>query len=163
MAAVDDSDGVQWWQWRWCSMAAAAFNGARWCRQWTTTRGREGGARTGNATTTSQHDERTRGRCNERTTRDDGATTSWRDETTRGGTTRRQDDERAARREAKQQPAGMMRGREGSAGCNERMRRGDATTSWCDELTRGWRNKRMARGNATAGAIRQQEGSIMRG
>ena len=31
----------------------------------TTMRGREGGARTGNATT-SQHDERTKGRCNER-------------------------------------------------------------------------------------------------
>jgi hypothetical protein len=57
---------------------------------------REGGARTGNATT-SQHDERTRGWCNERTTRDDGATTSWRDETTRGGTTRRGDGERAGR------------------------------------------------------------------
>jgi len=42
-----------------------------------------GGARRGNATT-SQHDERTRGQCNERTTRDDGATTSWRDKTTRG-------------------------------------------------------------------------------
>jgi hypothetical protein len=54
-----------------------------------------GGARTGNATT-SQHDERTRGRCNKRTTRDDGATTSWRDETIRGGTTRQREDERAA-------------------------------------------------------------------
>jgi hypothetical protein len=37
----------------------------------TKTRGREGGAKTGNATT-SQHNKRTRGRCNKRTTRDDG-------------------------------------------------------------------------------------------
>jgi hypothetical protein len=44
-----------------CSMAWAM----------TMARGREGGARTGNATN-SQHNERTRGRCNERTTRDDG-------------------------------------------------------------------------------------------
>jgi hypothetical protein len=44
----EDTDGVQWRRWRWCSMAAAALDGAR---------GREGGARTGNATT-SQHDER---------------------------------------------------------------------------------------------------------
>ena len=77
-------------------MAAAAFDGGRWHWQWTTTRGREGGARTDNATT-SQHNERTRGRCNERMTRDDGTTTSWRDETIRGGTMRRQDNERAAR------------------------------------------------------------------
>jgi hypothetical protein len=111
------------------------------------TRGREGGARTGN-TTTSQHDERTRGWCNERTTRDDGATTSWRNETTRGGTMRRQDNERAARQEATQQPAGATRGREGGAGRNERTRRGDATTSWRNELTRGWRNERTVRGNA---------------
>jgi len=70
-------------------VAAAAFDGVRWRWRWTTTRrGREGGARmTGNATT-SQHDERTRGQCNERTTRDNGATTSWRDETTRDGTMR---------------------------------------------------------------------------
>jgi hypothetical protein len=76
------------------------------------TKGREGGARRGNATT-SQHDERTRGRCNERTTRDDDATTSWCKETTRGRhdeTTRRQDNERAARQEATQQPASVMRG-----------------------------------------------------
>ena len=58
----------------------------------------EGGARTGNATT-SHHDERTRGRCNERKTRDDGATTSWswRDETIRDGPTRRRDDEMTRR------------------------------------------------------------------
>jgi hypothetical protein len=43
----------------------------------------------------------------------------------------------------------VVRGREGGAGCNKRTRRGDATTSWCDELTRGWRNERTARGNAT--------------
>ena len=49
-------------------------------------RGREGGARSGNATT-SQHDERSRGQCNERTTKDDDATTNWRDETMRGGMT----------------------------------------------------------------------------
>ena len=62
----------------------------------------------------SQHDERTRGWCNEKTTRDDGATIFWRVETTRGGTTRRRDDERAARREATQKPAGATRGREGT-------------------------------------------------
>jgi hypothetical protein len=43
-------------------MAAAAFDSVQWCRQWTTMRGQEGGARRGNATT-SQHDERTRGWC----------------------------------------------------------------------------------------------------
>jgi len=57
-------------------------------------RGQEGGAMRGNATT-SQHNERTRGQCNERMTRDDGTATSWQDKTTRGGTTRRRDDERA--------------------------------------------------------------------
>jgi len=64
-------------------MAAAAFDGVRWRGRWTRKRGQEeeGGARTA---TTSQHNERTRGRCNERLARDDGATTSWRDETTRG-------------------------------------------------------------------------------
>ena len=116
--------------------------------RWTTTRGQEGDARTGNATT-SQHDERRGGRCNVKTTRDDGMTTSWRDETTRGGTTRQRDDERAARREAMEQPAGATRGREGGAGRNKRLRRGDATKSWCNKLTRGRHNKRMARGNAT--------------
>ncbi len=64
--------------------------------------GREGSARRGNATT-SQHNERTRGRCNKRMTRDDGATTSWRNETTIGSMTRRRDIERAARREGTQQ------------------------------------------------------------
>ena len=90
-------------------------------------------------------------RCNERTTRYDDTTTSWRDETTRGGTTRQQDNERAARRKATQQPVGVgaTRGREGGVGRNERMRRGDATKSWRDELTRGWRNERTARGNVT--------------
>ena len=58
----------------------------------------------------AEHNEKTKGWCNERMTRDDGATTSWRDETTRGGTTRRRDDERAARREATQQSAGATRG-----------------------------------------------------
>ena len=47
------------------------------------TRGQEGGARRGNATT-SRHDEWTKEGHNERTMRDD-ATTSWRDETMRGG------------------------------------------------------------------------------
>jgi len=148
VTAMDDRDGIQWRQWWWCSMAAAAFDGAQWCGRWTTTRGREGGARTGNATT-SQHDKRTRGRCNKRTTRDNGATTSWPDKTMRGGTMRQREDERAAHREAMQQPAGATRGREGGAGHNERTRRGDATTSWRDELMREWYNERMARGNAT--------------
>ena len=111
-------------------------------------RGREGGARTGNATT-SQHDQRTRGRCNERMTRDDGATTSWRVETTRGNMTRRRDDKRAAHQKMTQQPDDATRGRESGTGRNERMRRSNAITSWCNKLTRGWRNERMARGNAT--------------
>ena len=63
--------------------------------------------------------------------------------------TRRQGNERAARREAMQQPAGAKRGRKGSAGHNKRTRRGDATTSWRDELTRGRRNEMTARGYAT--------------
>jgi hypothetical protein len=48
-----------------------------------------------------------------------------------------------------QQPARAKRRQEGGAGRKERMRRGDATTSWRDELTRGWRNKMTARGYAT--------------
>jgi hypothetical protein len=145
MAAVDDRDSVQWRR-RWCcsmwpqqrstvfDVAAAAFDGVRWHRRWTTTRrGREGSARmTGNATT-SQHDERTRGRCNERTTRDDGATTSWRNETTRDGTTRLRDGERAAQREATQQPADATRGREAARGATrgrgEAIRQQAGTTS----------------------------------
>jgi len=95
------------------------------------TRGQEGGARTGNATT-SQHDERTRGRCNKRMTRDDGATASWHDKTMRGGTTRQREDKRAAHREATQLPADATRGQEAGAGHNKRTRRGDATTSWRD-------------------------------
>ncbi len=35
------------------------------------------------------YDERTRGRCKERMTRDNGATTSWLNKTMRGGMTRR--------------------------------------------------------------------------
>jgi len=100
-------------------------------------REQEGGAMRGNATT-RQHDERTRGQCNDRTTRDDGVTTSWRNETKRAGMMRQRDDERVVHREVMQQPAGATRGREGGAGRNERMRRGDATTSWYIELTRGW-------------------------
>ena len=76
---------------RWRQQRSTAFDGVGGGLR------REGGERRGNATT-SQHNERTRGRCNERTTRDDGATTSWRDATMRGGTTRQRDDERAARR-----------------------------------------------------------------
>jgi hypothetical protein len=98
--AFDGGGGRQLWKWRrwrWCLMEVAPFNGVRWRQRWTTTRGREGGTRKGNATT-SQHNERTRGWCNLRTTRDDGATTSWRDETTRGGTTRWRDDETMIRR-----------------------------------------------------------------
>ena len=68
-----------------------------------TTRGREGGARRGNATTI-RHNERTRGWRIERMARDDTAS-SWRNETTRG----RLDE--------------TMRRREGGA------LRGDATTS----------------------------------
>ncbi len=55
VAVVDNREGVQWWRWRWCSMAAAAFDGVRWRRRWTTTRGQEGGTRTGNSPT-SQHE-----------------------------------------------------------------------------------------------------------
>ena len=102
----------------------------------------------GNATT-SQHDERMRGQCNERRARDDVATTSWHDKAMRGKATRRRDDKRAAHREATQQPDGATREQEGGTGRNERMRRGDATTSWCNEFTRGWHNERLARGNAT--------------
>ena len=123
MAAVDNRDGLQWRQWRGCLMAAAAFDGIQWHRQWTTTRGQEGGARRGNATT-SQHDERTRGWCNKRMMRDDRATTSWRNKTTKGDTTRQRDNERAARQEATQQPASTTRGRVGGAtrGPREAMR-----------------------------------------
>ena len=49
-----------------------------------------------------------------------------------------------------QQPAGATGGQEGgAAGRNERTRRGDATTSWRNKLTRGWCNERTAIGNAT--------------
>ena len=58
---------------------------------------------------------------------------------------------RATHQEATQQPAGATRGQEGGAGCNKRTRRGNATTSWCDKLTRGWHNERTAKGNATTG------------
>jgi hypothetical protein len=129
-------------------MAAAAFDGVRWRRRWTMMRGQKGGARTSN-TTTSQHNERMRGRCNERTTRYEGVTTSWRDETMRGSMTRRRYNERAARQEAMRQPVGVTRGPKGGAGRNERTKRGDATTSWRNELARGWHNERTVRGNAT--------------
>ena len=76
-----------------------------------TPRGQEGGARRGNATT-SWHDERMRGRCNERTMRD-VATTSWRNEMMR--TARRRDNKRAVHREATQHPAGATRGQVGGA------------------------------------------------
>jgi hypothetical protein len=93
---------VRWWQQR-----STAFDGVGGGLP------REGGARRGKATT-SQHDERTRGWCNERTTRDDGATTSWHYAITRGGATRQRDNERAAHREATQQPAGATRGWRGA-------------------------------------------------
>jgi hypothetical protein len=31
VAAVDNRYGIQWWQWRWRLMMAAAFDGVRWC------------------------------------------------------------------------------------------------------------------------------------
>jgi len=141
VAAVDYRDSIQWRQWWWCLMAAAAFDGVRWRRRWTMMRGQKGGARTSN-TTTSQHNERMRGRCNERTTRYEGVTTSWRDETMRGSMTRRRYNERAAHQEAMRQPVGVTRGPKGGAGRNERTKRGDATTSWRNELARGWHNER---------------------
>ena len=77
-------------------MAAAAFNSVQWhlmvfdgdgdglwqgddgeSKMAGTMRGREGGARRGNATT-SLHDERTRGWRNKKATRDD-VTSSWHD------------------------------------------------------------------------------------
>ena len=48
-----------------------------------------------------------------------------------------------------QQPAGTTRGGEGDTGHNKRTRRGDTTTSRCDELKRGWRKDRTTRGNMT--------------
>ena len=40
--------------------------------------------------------------------------------------------------------------------CNERTARGNATTSWCDKTTRGWRIERMTRGNATTSGRRDE-------
>ena len=65
VVAVNDRDGLQWWRWRWCLMAVAAFDGHGdglrlsdgKAKMAGTTRGREGGARRGN-TTTSRRDER---------------------------------------------------------------------------------------------------------
>jgi hypothetical protein len=81
----DGGGGVQW-QWR-CLTAFNGISGGFWqgdgeARMAGTTRGQEGGARRGNATT-SWHDERTRGQHSESMTRDN-STTSWRDETTLG-------------------------------------------------------------------------------
>ena len=97
------------------------------------------------------YDKRTRGRCKPASTMrgQEGGATRRRDKTMRGITTRVQEDERAAHQEATQQPAGMTRRREGNTERNKRTKRGDATTSWHDELTRGWRNERMARNDAT--------------
>ena len=151
--AFDGGDGRQLWQ-RWT--IETAFNGGsgggvRWRQQSSTAfdgigdglqredekaaqgqamqqpastmRGREGGE--------------TRGR-QEMMARQPAGTTRQREATRRDDKTmRRRDDKRAAHREATQQPDGATRGREGGAGRNERTRRGDATTSWCDELTRG--------------------------
>jgi hypothetical protein len=91
VAAVDNGDGVQWRQWGLHSMAVAVFDGIHGIRDGLrqgdgkikmagTPKGREGGARQGNATT-SWRNERTRGQHNERTARDD-ATTNWRTEMT---------------------------------------------------------------------------------
>ncbi len=75
-----------------------------------------------------------------------------------------QDNERAARYEVTQRPASAVRGQEGGATKgregnrgdenlrrrrNERMTRGDATSSRGDETTRRGRIKRMSRGDAT--------------
>ena len=81
-----------------------------------TPRGQEGGARRGNATTTtSQHDKRTRGgQCNKRTMRYDDATTSWRNKMARG-----QHDEMTRQREG-----GVSRGIATTSQRNERRTRG---------------------------------------
>jgi hypothetical protein len=55
----------------------------------------------------------------------------------------------------RQQKGGALRGDTTTSGhnkrtwFNKRMRRDNATTSWCSKRMRGWRNERMARGNAT--------------
>jgi hypothetical protein len=128
-----------------------------------TTRQQDGNTRRGN-TTTSQHVERTRGRCNGRTTRDYDATTSLRDEMTRGRhneTTRGRRVERLCNNLSAQ----ATRGQEGGKGRNKRTRRGDATISWC---TTSWREDGAMRGRREAmqqpaGTTRQWEGGATRG
>ena len=71
--------GVRWWQQR-----SMAFDGIGDGLQREDKRAAQGQA------------TQMRGQCFKRTTRDDGATTSWHDKTTRGGTTKQRDDERAA-------------------------------------------------------------------
>ena len=62
---------------------------------------------------------------------------------------RRWDYERVACGEATQQSVSAMRRLEGGMGRSKKTRRGNATTSWCNELTRGWRKERTVRVNAT--------------
>jgi hypothetical protein len=72
-----------------------------------------------------------------------------------GITTRRRDNETTRQREG-----GALRGdattsrrderyKDEWAAQRERTRRGNATTNWHDERTRGWRNERTARGDVT--------------
>ncbi len=90
-----------------------------------TARGQEGGTQRSNPKTI-RHDERTIGRPDERTARDN-VTTSWCNKTLRGwhDKTTRQQEGSASRLDA------------------------TTTTSLHHEGTRGWRNKRMKRGHAT--------------
>ena len=94
MSAFDSGDGRRWalefdggdrlqvWQWRWT--IEKAFNGGggdgvRWRRQRSMAfNGVGDGLRREDerAAQASQHDERTRGRCNERMARDDGGATT---------------------------------------------------------------------------------------
>jgi hypothetical protein len=132
VAAVDDRDGVQWRWLRICSILQqrlTAFDGVG------------DGLR--------REDERVaQGHAKQQPTsmmrcREGGATRGRQEMMARqpAGTTRQRE---AARRDDE-----TKRGREGGTGRNERTRRDDATTSWRDELTRGWRNEMTARGYTT--------------
>jgi hypothetical protein len=89
--AFDGGNGWQLWQ-RWT--IEMAFNGGggggvRWRQQCSTAFDGVGdGLRREDERVVQGQATQTRGRCFKRTTRDDGATTSWHDKTTRGGTTR---------------------------------------------------------------------------
>jgi len=98
--AFDGGNGRQLWH-RW-TIKTTAFNGGsdggvQWRQQCSMAfdgvgdglRREDEGVAQGQAT-------QTRGRCFKKTTRDDGATTSWHDKTMRGGTMRRQDNKRVA-------------------------------------------------------------------